>query len=44
MSRHSGQAGDSQREPESRKWIQTWIPAFAGKTDEVPFEQTKIAF
>jgi hypothetical protein len=32
------------REPESRKLIQTWIPAFAGKTDEVPFGQAKLAF
>ena len=33
-SRHSGQARDSGREPESRPYKNFWIPAFAGKTDE----------
>jgi hypothetical protein len=31
-SRHSGQAGDSWREPESRDFREVWIPASAGMT------------
>jgi len=30
--RHSGQAGGSWRDPESRKAQETWIPACAGMT------------
>jgi hypothetical protein len=33
FNRHSGQAGDSWRDPESRKFKGFWIPAFAGMTD-----------
>ena len=32
FNRHSGQAGDSWRDPESRKIKDFWIPAFAGMT------------
>jgi hypothetical protein len=32
VTRHSGQPGDSQREPESREFRDFWIPAFAGMT------------
>jgi len=32
--RHSGQA---KRDPESRIFNRIWIPASAGKTDEMPF-------
>ena len=32
FNRHSGQAGDSWRDPESRKFDRVWMPAFAGMT------------
>jgi len=31
---HCGQAGDSQRDPESRNFKYVWIPPFAGMTEE----------
>jgi hypothetical protein len=32
FARHSGQAGDGQREPESIEFEESWIPAFAAMT------------
>ena len=32
FNRHSGQVGDSWRDPESRKFDRIWMPAFAGMT------------
>jgi hypothetical protein len=40
--RHSGQAGGSWRDPESRKAQETWIPACAGMTvNEAAASQSK---
>jgi len=32
LDRHSGQAGDSRRDPESRNFKAVWMPVFTGMT------------